>query len=119
MFYGPCDKILVMAKTSKGMAAGSYRSVGKTYDGVTILQPKTKPTHTTTAKIQSTIKDVVGNLYVERRPDGDYAVRRVSATAPTQKDAIARARELAKEKRPSVGRSHSPEKGDTDKFRKA
>jgi hypothetical protein len=111
--------ILIMAKTSKGMAAGSYRSVGKTYDGVTILQPKTKPTHTTTAKIRSTIKDVVGNLYVERRPDGNYAVRRVSVVTPTQKEAIARARELAPGKQPSVERSHSPEKGGTDKFRKA
>ena len=38
-------------------------------------------------------------LYIEPREQGDYAVRRedskrASATAPTQKEAIARAREL-------------------------
>lgn len=38
-------------------------------------------------------------IYVERRPEGDYAVRRpdaerASAVEPTQKEAIDRAREL-------------------------
>ena len=39
-------------------------------------------------------------IYVERRPEGDYAVRRANSdrasdVLPTQRDAIERARELA------------------------
>jgi hypothetical protein len=48
-------------------------------------------------------------LYVERRPEGDYAVRRpdsdrASAVEPTQKDAIERAKELEPGSTPHVER---------------
>ena len=48
-------------------------------------------------------------LFVERRPGGDYAVKRagakrVSAIAPTQREAIERARELNPRRLPMVNR---------------
>jgi hypothetical protein len=63
-------------------------------------------------------------LYVERRPEGDYAVRRpnsgrASAVLPTQAEAIARARELNPEARPLVERVRHTTGGSPDKWRKA
>jgi hypothetical protein len=48
-------------------------------------------------------------LFVERRPEGDYAVRRpnsqrASAVLPTQAEAIGRARELEPGRQPLVER---------------
>ena len=66
-----------------------------------------------------------GNIYVERRPEqGDYAVRRpgserASAVLRTQREAIARARELAPGTKPDVERVRHTEKGGPDKWRKA
>lgn len=51
--------IYVMAKTAKGLNARSYKSVGKTHDGITILKPKTKPTHFTTREIRTAIAQVM------------------------------------------------------------
>lgn len=62
-------------------------------------------------------------FFVERRPQGDYAVRRpdserASAVLPTQAEAIERARELGHGKVPSVERvRHSPA-GTPDKWRR-
>lgn len=63
-------------------------------------------------------------LYVERREQGDYAVRRAnsqraSAVAPTQAEAIARARELNPAGRPVVERVRNTTAGHPDKWRKA
>ena len=63
------------------------------------------------------------NLFVERRDDGTYAVRkpdskRASATASTQKDAIARARELNPDAAIHVERVRHTQKGAPDKWRK-
>lgn len=62
-------------------------------------------------------------LFVERRPQGDYAVRkpnseRASAIAPTQKAAIERARELNPDKSPLVERVRNTETGGRDQWRK-
>ncbi len=62
-------------------------------------------------------------LFVERRPQGDYAVRkpnseRASAVAPTQKEAIERARELNPETPPLVERVRNTETGGRDQWRK-
>lgn len=62
-------------------------------------------------------------LFVERRPEGDYAVRRpnserASAVLPTQAEAIQRARELNPEKPPLVERVRNTERGHPDKWRK-
>lgn len=63
-------------------------------------------------------------IYVERRPQGDYAVRRegadrASAIEPTQKEAIEKARELAPGVGPHVERVRDTKAGGRDKWRKA
>jgi len=63
------------------------------------------------------------NLYVERRPEGDYAVRkpnseRASAVAPTQAQAIDRARELNPDAAVHVERVRNTSGGNPDKWRK-
>jgi hypothetical protein len=62
-------------------------------------------------------------LYVERRPEGDYAVRkagseRASAVEPTQAKAIERARELNPGVAPHVERVRDTSVGGRDKWRK-
>jgi pyridoxine/pyridoxamine 5'-phosphate oxidase len=61
-------------------------------------------------------------LYVERRPDGEYAVRRpdssrASAVLPTQAEAIARAKELNPHSTPMVERVRNTTGGHPDKWR--
>ena len=63
-------------------------------------------------------------LFVERRPEGDYAVRkgkseRASAVLPTQAEAIDKARELNPGKAPLVERVRKVPGGKPDKWRKA
>jgi uncharacterized protein YdaT len=62
-------------------------------------------------------------IYVERRPEKDYAVRRpdakrVSAVEPTQKEAIERARELNPGVAPHVERVRITKVGRRDHWRK-
>ncbi|MDD2466772.1 MAG: DUF2188 domain-containing protein [Desulfobulbus sp.] len=69
------------------------------------------------------MKKYSNNLYVERRPEGDYAVRkpnseRASAVAPTQAQAIERARELNPEAAVHVERVRNTSGGNPDKWRK-
>jgi len=61
--------------------------------------------------------------YVEKRGPGQWAVQRkdaerASAILPTQAQAIARAKELAPDRRPHVERSEYTSKGKPGKFRK-
>jgi hypothetical protein len=63
-------------------------------------------------------------LYIERRPEGDYAVRRpnsdrASAVEPTQAEAIERARELSPGTAPDVERVRQTREGGPDKWRRA
>jgi hypothetical protein len=63
-------------------------------------------------------------IYIERRPEGDYAVRRgnserASDVLPTQRDAIDRAQELSPGSRPHVERVRNTSVGSRDKWRKA
>jgi len=63
------------------------------------------------------------HFFVERRSEGDYAVRRgssprASAVLPTQAEAIARARELNPGKAPLVERVRYTGRGKPDKWRK-
>ena len=63
-------------------------------------------------------------LYVERREQGDYAVRRggsqrASAVLPTQAEAIERAKELNPNGRPVVERVRNTSAGHRDKWRRA
>lgn len=62
-------------------------------------------------------------VFVERRPEGDYAVRksnseRASAVLPTQAEAIARAKELNHGVAPLVERVRYTKDGKPDKWRK-
>jgi Uncharacterized protein conserved in bacteria (DUF2188) len=64
------------------------------------------------------------NTYVERRPEGDFAVRkpgseRASAVAPTQAKAIERAREISPGVAPDVERVRHTSCGKPDQWRKA
>ncbi len=61
-------------------------------------------------------------IYVERRPEGDYAVRRpdsdrASAVEPTQREAIERAKEIAPDSAVHVERVRHTGKGGPDKWR--
>jgi len=63
-----------------------------------------------------------GQLYVERRRQKDYAVRRpgserASAVEPTQREAIARAKELNPKATPMVERVRNTTGGHRDKWR--
>lgn len=63
------------------------------------------------------------NLFVERRPEGDYAVRkpgseRASAVTPTQSAAIERAKELNPNAAIHVERVRNTNTGHPDKWRK-
>ncbi len=63
-------------------------------------------------------------LFVERRPEGDYAVRRGNAerasdVLSTQREAIERARELNPGHSPDVERVRHTNKGKPDQWRKA
>lgn len=62
-------------------------------------------------------------LFVERRPEGDYAVRkpnseRAGAVEPTQAKAIERAKELNPNTPPLVERVRNTTVGHPDKWRK-
>ena len=62
-------------------------------------------------------------VFIERRPEGDYAVRkpgseRASAVLPTQREAIERAKELGALK-PIVERVRQTDVGGRDKWRKS
>jgi hypothetical protein len=61
-------------------------------------------------------------FYVERRPDGDYAVRRggaerASAVEPTQAEAIDRARQIDADAPIHVERVRDTSQGGRDKWR--
>jgi hypothetical protein len=63
------------------------------------------------------------NLFVERRPEGDYAVRkpgseRASAVKPTQGEAIERAKQLNPDAAIHVERVRNTTGGSPDKWRK-
>lgn len=63
-------------------------------------------------------------IFVERRPDNQYAVlrpnaERASAVLPTQREAIERAREIQPGVRPDVERVRHTSEGKPDQWRKA
>ena len=65
-----------------------------------------------------------GNIYIEKREEGDFAVRkegskRASAVAPTQKEAIEKARQMNPDVSPDVERVRHTNKGKPDQWRKA
>ncbi|WP_182084412.1 DUF2188 domain-containing protein [Aureimonas sp. ME7] len=113
-----------MAKTPKGKTAGSYRTVGQTYDGVRVVAPKTKSKTFTEAEVRRAIRKALNEVGSSPRPkplgqtdavrveptdDGRYKVKRknakrASAIVDTQKEGIERARELEPGQAPIVKR---------------
>ncbi len=103
-----------MTKPPRKKASSAYRTVGKTYDGVKVLAPKTKSKTFTAAEVRRAIQKALeevsksegktplresGALRVEKREDGRFEVRkpgakRASAVLDTQTEALAKAREL-------------------------
>lgn len=62
-------------------------------------------------------------LFIERREQGDYAVRRpgsqrASAVTPTQAEAIERAKALSPDSTPMVERVRTTNRGKSDQWRK-
>jgi len=73
--------------------------------------------------ISKTRQMALNPVFVERRPQGDYAVRRLgsdraSCVLPTQREAIERARELNPNRTPLVERVRETTSGSRDKWRK-
>lgn len=63
------------------------------------------------------------NLFIERREDGDYAIRksnteRASGVAPTQAEAIEKAKKMNPDATIHVERVRNTSKGNPDKWRK-
>jgi Uncharacterized protein conserved in bacteria (DUF2188) len=87
----------------------------------TYTMPKTKDAkHTKPVEAHKADK----KLFVEKRPEGDYAVRkanseRASDVLPTQAKAIERAKELSPGASPLVERVRNTPGGKPDKWRKA
>jgi hypothetical protein len=64
-----------------------------------------------------------GKLFIEQRPEGDYAIRRpdaerISGHEPTQANAIDRAREIDPSATIQVERVRNTNRGHRDKWRK-
>jgi hypothetical protein len=62
-------------------------------------------------------------IFIERRPQGDYAIRRpgserASGVEPTQREAIERGREIAPNAAVLVERVRTTQNGGRDKWRK-
>lgn len=113
-----------MTKPPRSKTISSYKSVGRTYDGVKVLAPKTKSKTFTAAEvrraIQKALEEVSGSgpkkplrdtdaMRVQQRADGRFEVKkpgakRASAIKDTQEEAVARARELSPGKAPIAKR---------------
>lgn len=113
-----------MTKPPRKKASSAYKTVGRTYDGVKVLAPKTKSKTFTAAEVRRAIQKVLGEiskperkmplresdaLRVEQRIDGRFEVRkpgakRASAILDTQAEAVAKARELNPGRAPIVKR---------------
>jgi hypothetical protein len=103
-------------KVSRVMHIGSHSSA--IFTKGTYIMPNTKDTKAAVAH------KVDRKLYVEKRPEGDFAVRkgnsvRASAVLPTQAEAIKRAKELNPGASPVVERVRNTTSGKPDQWRKA
>lgn len=124
----------------KGKSADSYRTIGKTYDGVRVVAPKTKSKRFTEADIRKIVAQAIKSVEqtvvdppplakskapkIEKRDDGTYAVKRTgkkkaSAVTATQAEAIARARVLEPGAGPIVKRERKSPAGKKGTWRKA
>lgn len=104
-----------MAKRPRPKSSTGYKSVGRTYDGVKVLAPKMASRKFTAAEVRRAVQKALDSLSdtdgkvplastdalrIKQRDDGRFEVRkpgakRASAIVDTQKEAVARAKELA------------------------
>ncbi|GLK67029.1 hypothetical protein GCM10008179_06670 [Hansschlegelia plantiphila] len=112
-----------MAKSPPAKTPSSYRTVGRTYDGVKVLAPKTKSKTFTAAEVRRAIAKAIEEVSradkpllresdsprIQKRKDGRFEVKkpgakRASAVTDTQTEAIARAKEIEPNKAPIAKR---------------
>ena len=124
----------------RGKSAQSYRTIGKTYDGIRVVAPKTKSKRFSEAEVRRIVARAIESIEqtppattplakskapkIEKRDDGTYAVKRAgkkkaSAVAATQTEAIARARALEPGSGPIVKRERKSPAGKRGTWRKA
>jgi uncharacterized protein YdaT len=128
-----------MAGVAKKSSSKSYRTIGKTYDGVAVLAPKSKSKTFTEAQVRRAIATALQQasaskpkkslaqsdaMRIEKRDDGRFGVKRpgakrASAVKDTQTDAVARARELDPGTAPIVKRVRKSTEGKKGTWRKA
>lgn len=92
------DEIVPQAVVKAGSTA-AYKSVGRTYDGVKVLAPKTKSKMFTAAEVRRAIQKALeevsesggkkplgesGAMRIQQRPDGRFEVRRPGASGPVR-----------------------------------
>ena len=114
------DKSLSVSQRLTQSEIDSLRHQSKFVNAASMLADQTKEGRTGHKKY-AVPKD---QLFVERRVQGDYTVRRggaarASAVLPTQAEAIARARELNPSRAPLVERVRNAGSGRRDKWRQA
>jgi hypothetical protein len=102
----------------------SLKLFSKRVNAVSLHGSKTVSSPNGGSSIRKTISMPKDQLFVERRDQGDYAVRRgdserVSAVAATQAEAIARAKQLNPGRAPLVERVRNTDIGQRDKWRRA
>ncbi len=115
---------MIRPPKAKGSSPSSYKTVGKTYDGVKVLAPKAKSKTFTAAEVRRAIRKALEEVSdagarkplretdafrVKQRNDGRFEVKRpgakrASAVTETQTEAIFRARELEPGKSPIAKR---------------
>ena len=130
-----------MATTpGRGKSAESYRTIGKTYDGIRVVAPKTKSKRFSEAEVRKIVARAIQSVEqaatastslaksnapkIEKRDDGNYAVKRAgkkkaSAITATQTEAVARARALEPGAGPIVKRERKSPAGKRGTWRKA
>ena len=122
-----------------GKTAGSYRTLGKTYDGVNVVAPKSSSSKRFTEadvrkivaraikSVEATAPKSLANSKapkIEKQEDGRYTIKRAgkkkaSGSASTQAAAVERARELEPGVAPIVKRERKSPEGKRGTWRKA
>ena len=124
----------------RGKTAGSYRTLGKTYDGVNVVAPQNSSSKRfTEADVRKIVARVIKSVEataspkplakskapkIEKQEDGRYTIKRTgkkkaSGSASTQAAAVKRARELEPGVTPIVKRERKSPEGKRGTWRKA
>jgi hypothetical protein len=112
--------ILRRQQSAESSEISSLRQLSKRVNAVSLHGSKVIAPTKIGVVIRKTLAMPKDQLFIERREQGDYSVRRggterASAVAPTQVEAIARARELNPDHAPLVERVRNTDVGRRDK----